>query len=508
MVLERHRASLEASLVDAVQQAVIATDLEGRVLFWNLYAAHLFGWTEQEALGHSIVELTPHDSTRAEAAAIMGRLAKGESWAGEFPVRRKDGSSFIAFVVDSPIFDSEGKLAGVVGVSTDVSQVRALEAQLRQAQKMEAVGRLAGGIAHDFNNLLTVVIGNLDLMQNAPSLGPPYTEILGQIREAANRAAGLTRQLLAFSRKQLVRPQVLDLTGALRALQPMLGRLISENVAVRFDVPEKIVHAVMDPGQFDQLVLNLVLNARDAMPGGGALTLRLGVDPALPGADGVIHLTVTDTGVGIPPEALPHIFEPFFTTKGVGSGTGLGLATVYSIVEQAGARIEVESAEGKGSTFHVVLPLASVSAASPRAIDVPALGTARGATVLVVEDEPSVRTLVARILSRDGYQVLTASAGDEALTIVRSHAGPVDVLLTDVLMPGINGFVLAEQVSKLRPGIGVVHMTGHIDDAVLKARGQGGHPALLQKPFTSAELLHAVHEAQEAVQSRRPWRVP
>jgi PAS domain S-box-containing protein len=492
-----------ARLVDAVQQAVVATDLEGHVLSWNAHACKLFGWTEEEALGRAIVELTPHESSVEEAAAIMERLSCGESWSGEFPVRRKDGSTFIALVVDSPLLDADGALIGVIGVSTNVSEVHGLEAQLRHAQRMEAVGRLAGGIAHDFNNLLTVVLGNLDFVLSTSKLEPEGRVCLADVRGAASRAAELTHQLLAFSRQQLVRPRLLELGAALRALEPLLRRVIGENVIMRFALPDAPTHTLLDPGQFDQVVLNLAFNARDAMPDGGELLLRLehraearagrsshtrAVHP------GAVILTVSDTGIGIAAEALPHIFEPYFTTKDVGSGTGLGLATAYGIVDLAGGRIEVDSAPGVGTTFRVVLPYVAAASQARSAPPPPALGTSVRSTVLVVEDEDAVRSLIVRVLAREGLAVLTAANGHEALALLTSHRGPIDLLLTDIVMPGLKGFELAEQAPLLRPKIGIVFMTGHIDSEILKRGEHYSHHPMLQKPFSPAELMRVVSE--------------
>ncbi|MGV3520570.1 ATP-binding protein [Luteitalea sp.] len=495
-VTANDRVTLESRLLDAVQQAVIATDLQGRVIYWNLYAERLFGWTREEALGRPIVDLTPHEASREEAAAIMARLLRGEPWAGEFLVRRRDGTAFTAFVVDSPILGSDGQLVAVVGVSTDVSAVRALEAQLRQAQKMEAVGRLAGGIAHDFNNLLTVILGNIELALQSRGIEPGAATSLTGARDAATRAAQLTRQMLAFSRREPLRPRVLDLSTALRGLEPMLQRLLPENIQVAFDVQGTAMPVVIDPGQYDQLVLNLAVNARDAMSNGGTLRMDLAPVASTGGAAGRhVRLAVSDTGSGISPDALPHIFEPFYTTKEPGQGTGLGLATVYAVVEQAGGHIDVETSAGHGTTFIVTLPTVGVATAEAVADTPVALGMNTRPTVLVVEDDFGLRELIIRTLTAAEFRVLDASGGVQALELLGEHLGAVDVMLTDLLMPGMDGATLAERVAQSYPGIRVIVMTGHAAPALYDRASRQSPFRIVEKPFGPAEIVQAVRRA-------------
>jgi PAS domain S-box-containing protein len=492
-------ASLEATLVDAVQQAVIATDIEGKVVFWNAFAERLFGWSRHEAIGRSILDLTPRESTREEAAAIMDRLTRGESWAGEFPVRRKDGSTFIAFVVNSPILDAEGRLSGVVGVSTDVSEQRALDARLRQASKMEAIGRLAGGVAHDFNNLLTVILGNVELLLAKREAASSGDACLTEIQDAAKRAASLTGQLLAFGRKQLVRPAVLELVESVRAMLPMLHRLMGPEIRITFE-GEAPLHAVLDPGQLDQLLLNLVLNARDAMPEGGSVAISLASvadigSSRTPSSAGFVRLRVRDDGTGIPKEALAHVFEPFFTTK-EGKGTGLGLATVYGIVEQAGGKILVESSD-RGSTFDVFLPrVASTSSLlAPAVGGAAALGVTRTSTVLLAEDEPALRALFLRVLTAQGHKVLAAENGEAAFALAEANAPAIDVLVTDLVMGPTSGLRLAEQVRGLCPGVPVILMTGYSEEYVAQRGLPADFSSILLKPFVTGDLVRAVARA-------------
>jgi two-component system, cell cycle sensor histidine kinase and response regulator CckA len=492
------RTLLEAKLLDAVQQAVIATDMGGRVIFWNEYARNLFGWTSEEALGRSIVELTPHESSRDEAAAIMERLMGGQSWAGEFPVRRKDGTSFIAFVVNSPILDESGALQGIVGVSTDVSERRALDSRLRQASKMEAVGRLAGGVAHDFNNVLTVILGNTSTLLDS-STDPLVQELLREVEDASLRAASLTRQLLTFSRKEFVRPSIIDVSAALKAMTPMLRRLIAEDIDIELKTSPAPLRTVLDAGQLDQLVLNLAVNARDAMVGGGRLTFSLeSVEAPLPTSPAHdegrwVRLRVRDTGTGISPEAMPHLFEPFFTTKPAGSGSGLGLATVHGIVSQAGGSIDVDSSPA-GTTFHVFLPRTSEQEA-PRRTPPRPMAQGGGRTILLTEDEPQLRAMLSRTLHRAGYRVLLVEHGQEAITLAHQHQGNIDLLLTDIVMPGINGVALAEHIRALYPSIAVLLMTGYSESHVLERGARLEGVSILQKPFLQTDMLAAVTAA-------------
>ncbi|MBL8970417.1 MAG: response regulator [Myxococcales bacterium] len=500
------RTLLEAKLLDAVQQAVIATDTRGSVIFWNEYARSLFGWTSAEALGRSIIELTPHESSRDEAAAIMERLARGQSWAGEFPVRRKDGTTFIAFVVNSPILDESGALQGVVGVSTDVSERRVLESRLRQATKMEAVGRLAGGVAHDFNNILTVILGNTSTLL-AASADPHERELLREVEDASLRAASLTRQLLTFSRREFVRPLIIDVSAALTAMTPMLRRLIAEDIAIELQIAPASLRTVLDAGQLDQLVLNLAVNARDAMVGGGRLSFVLdSVETPLPRspthAEGRwLRLCVSDTGTGIAPEAVAHVFEPFFTSKPAGLGTGLGLATVHGIVTQAGGSIDVDSSPA-GTTFHIFLPRTSELEASRRTpLRPPADGGGR--TILLTEDEPQLRVLLRRTLHSVGYHVLLADNGQHAMEVAKQHQGTIDLLLTDIVMPGINGVVLAEHIRTLHPTVAVLLMTGYSESHVLDRGARLEGVSILHKPFLPNELLAAVTAAMGPPAARR-----
>jgi PAS domain S-box-containing protein len=387
-----------------------------------------------------------------------------------------------------------------VGISQDVTERRKLEAQFQQAQKMEAVGRLAAGVAHDFNNLLTVILGYCELLLPDFQAGDPHRADLEEIQKAGTRAAGLTRQLLAFSRKQIIEPTVLDLNAVVSEMRAMLVRLIGEDVKVVVDPGPKLALLKADRGQVEQIVMNLAVNARDAMPKGGTLTIataniELDEDYAAT-HDGVtpgsyVTLTVTDTGMGMTPEVQAHLFEPFFTTKEVGKGTGLGLATVHGIAKQSGGSVGVYSELGKGTSFHVYFP--RVEAAGV-AVDAKPPVTRRPPVeekVLVVEDAEGLRELVRRLLQRQGYTVLVASNADEALRLFEEHPS-IDLLLTDVVMPGASGPELTRQLVERRPALKVVYMSGYTEEAIV----QHGVPriAFLHKPFTSDTLVRKLRE--------------
>jgi two-component system cell cycle sensor histidine kinase/response regulator CckA len=365
-VTAAHRAAdqlrFQATLLDAVGESVTATDLEGDVTYWNRHAERLSGWPAAEALGRSVLDVVATPETAGDVVRLLSTVAAGEPWAGELEQARRDGSTFPAFVSAAPLLDRAGEVVGMVSASSDLTEVKRLQQQLQQGQRMEAIGRLAGGVAHDFNNILTGIRGYASLVLNELASTDPLRPDVEEIAKAADRAAVLTRQLLAFSRKQALEPQVLDLSEVVGGMERMLSRLIGEDVELEFSCDPELGRVRADPGQLEQVLLNLAVNARDAMPHGGRLRIEVrNVEPPRTGLRGAapgphVVLRVSDSGIGIPPAVQPHIFEPFFTTKEVGRGTGLGLSTVYGIVAQSGGRIEVLSKPGAGSTFEVWLP--------------------------------------------------------------------------------------------------------------------------------------------------------
>lgn len=488
----------QAQLLDAVHQAIIATDLDGRILYWNRFAEELYGWAREEVLGRDINEVTVPDGSRRHAGEIWERLRAGRSWSGEFVLRRRDGSEFHGAVADAPIFDEGGAVVGVVGSSSDLTERRRLEAQLRHAQKMEAVGRLAGGVAHDFNNLLTAIRGYAGfLLEDLPD-GPSRSDV-EEIQRVTERAVALTRQLLVFGKRQMAQPRVLDVNAVVTELREMLERILGEDIEFVCDLAAPLPPVLIDRAQLEQVLMNLLLNGRDAMPDGGRLSITTRRAPAGGGGgadgagsgDGVVELTVADTGHGIPDDALSRIFEPFFSTKGSG-GTGLGLATVYAIVEQAGGDVRVDTEVGRGSAFVVRFPAVAGDAEADAGGPLADRGAGGTGTILLVEDEPQVRAVVRRTLEQGGYDVLEAEDGVEALKVATVHDGDLAALLTDVVLPGMSGPDLAERLRPVHPGLPVLFMSGYTEDVAALQRLTGRDDPLLNKPFTPDALLAAV----------------
>jgi len=494
----------QAQLLNAVQQAVVATDPEGLVIFWNDFAERLYGWPAEEAVGKPIQELTPSPFLREHSADIFERGAGGDSWTGEFLVQGKSGKAFPALLTTSPIRDERGTVLGFVLVSIDLSERRALEEQFRQSQKMDAVGRLAGGIAHDFNNLLTVIRLNTEIIMDGFDPTDPRSEDVKQIRSAAERASSLTRQLLAFSRKQILQPRVLDMNSVVSTVEPMLQRLIGEDITIASSCNAR-GYVVADPGQIEQILVNLVVNARDAMPQGGTISIETQnamLDetytsehaPVVPGR--YVMLAVGDNGVGMNRDTKEHAFDPFFTTKEAGKGTGLGLATVYGIVKQSGGYIWIYSEPGLGTTLKLYFPEVSAAAAFTNAEYKPTakLGARGSETILLVEDEEAVRGLTSRILEKQGYRVIVAEHGRQAMDIAAREEGRIDLVLTDIVMPGMNGRGLVERLAGIRPRIKSLYMSGYTDDDIIRRGFIEPSKSFLQKPFTSESLLQTVRK--------------
>jgi signal transduction histidine kinase len=394
--------------------------------------------------------------------------------------------------------------------------LRASEAQLRQSRKMEGIGQLAGGIAHDFNNLLTVINSYSDMLLGEVGFDNPFLRNgLDQIKEAGHRAASLTRQLLAFSRQQVLEPKILDLNESVSNMAKLLRRLISEDIALVLCPHPALGRVKVDPGQVEQIIMNLAVNARDAMPGGGQLTIET-VNVELDGVDGHQHpsvepgsyvmLGMSDTGCGMDADTQTHIFEPFFTTKGLGKGTGLGLATVYGIVKQSGGKIDVDSALGKGTTFKIYFPRVEGAAERLEPISAPNAALRGSETILLVEDEEMVRALAQAILERYGYTVLAAKHVNDALRIAQEGPQAIHLLLTDTIMPGMHGTELAQHVLAIRPAMKVLYMSGYADKAFTHTGTGEPGLAFLQKPFTPQTLGRKVHEILAVPQSNRRER--
>jgi len=465
-----------------------------QILAANDAALRQYGYRGDEIVGLPIERLVhPDDLPRLLAA--MPRFSSGLDGAAPFRHVRGDGSVLEVEVTGHEI-DWSGRPARVV-MALDVTARRQLEQQLRQAQKMEAIGRLAGGIAHDFNNLLTAIGGYTRLLIDSFEPGDPRQDDADQIRIAAERAATLTGQLLAFSRGGMVQAAQLDLNAVVREIEPLLRRLIGEHIVVETSLRAAVPWVLADRAQLDQVLVNLAINGRDAMPDGGTLRIETEhIDAQAAWRQGLnngahVLLVVSDTGVGIAEDVREQVFEPFFTTKGPGSGTGLGLATVYATVRQAGGRIRLASEPGRGTVFRITLPAALAPQATlPRLAETPADGPA--ADILLVEDEAAVRDYVVRVLKGAGHRVTTADDGDAGLAVGSATREPFDLLISDVVMPGLGGLALARELRARRPGLRVLLVSGYTEEAADAA--DAGFD-LLPKPFTADELLSRVRRA-------------
>jgi len=500
---ERHR-----SFVETTNEWVWVCDAAGRMVYNNPAVAAVLGHTPAQLEGANTLDLVHPDDRPAAVALLTRAVAERRGWSGVvFRWRHRDGSYRHLECNAVPTFDAIGRVTGFQGADRDITDRLRLEAELRQAQKMEAVGRLAGGIAHDFNNLLTVINGYSEMLLGDPALGQVGREVAAEIARAGDQAAALTRQLLAFSRKQMLAPRVLDLNALVREMERMLARLIGADIQLASSLDPDLGRVRADPGQLEQVLLNLAVNARDAMPHGGYLTVEtrnvyLGPDyPALsagvsPGP--YVLLAVTDTGVGMTQEVKGRIFEPFFTTKEQGKGTGLGLATVFGIVQQSGGHIDVYSELGQGTTFKMYLPRLTDGADTPSPTDGwPAIP--RGTeTVLLADDDAGVRALSRLTLQSYGYTVLDAPDGDEAVRIGLARHSPIHLLITDLVMPKVGGREVAERLGPTHPEARVLFLSGYTDDALVRHGVLEAGVAFLQKPFTPTTLARKVREVLDA----------
>ncbi len=534
------------AIVESSHDAIIGVTLQGIISSWNPAAALLYGYAAGEIVGHDVGVLYPPER-RAEEAELLRRIVAGEE-IGRFMTNRvhKDGTLIAVSSTVSPIMDRARAIVGASTVSRrctelqdarDEFEVRVSEeragaqgaqdqldrrqgierraaqrdkatvaAQLQQAQRLENLGQLAGGVAHDFNNLLAVILNYASFVSEELGAATQSDWALRcqtacsdtrQIQRAAERAAELTHQLLAFARREVVRPQVLNLNNVVASVEDMLRRTIGEHVELVTSLASELWPVLADPGQLEQVLVNLAVNARDAMPGGGTLTIDTGnvtVDAdAIAGGSPAQHgrnvrLRVSDTGTGMPADIAEHAFEPFFTTKTKGAGTGLGLSTVYGILAQAEGHIRIYSEPGHGTTFSITLPVAD-QAAPPIAEPAPYYRTPKGETVLVVEDEEALREVTERIFTRNGYHVVTAANGPQALDIARHHNGEIHLLVTDVVMPHMLGKEVADKLAAIKPGIEVLYMSGYARPVLASQGRLDPGVALVEKPFSEADLL-------------------
>jgi two-component system cell cycle sensor histidine kinase/response regulator CckA len=482
---------------------IVTTDVRGRVTYWSPRAQELLGYRPEEVLSRPVAELQRGGLTSARA--LMRRLrAEDRIREHEAEILASDGRWVECRFSLALLRDSAGATIGTLAILEDTSERKRLEAQLRQAQKMEAVGRLAGGIAHDFNNLLAVIMGHSDLIRAQLRKGDALAHDVEQIRRASERAATLTRQLLAFSRRQFLQPQVIDVNTLVSNLATMLRRLISEDIHLELQLDADSGRVSADPGQLEQVIMNLAVNARDAMSQGGRLTLETApaaLDQAFvqahPGSTAGAHvrLSIHDTGCGMGPDVMAHLFEPFFTTKEPGRGTGLGLSTVYGIVKQHRGYVDVVSEVGRGTSIGVYLPRVEARPTPERATPRERLKPGSRETVLFVEDEVALRDLMHRVLAKGGYTVLAAGDGLEALAIVEGHPGRIDIVVTDVIMPRMSGPELTTRLRARDPSIRLLYVSGYTADQLRSQTADlGADATLLAKPFTSDGLLRKVRE--------------
>jgi len=488
-----------ALIVDSSQDAIIGKNLEGIVTHWNKGAEHIYGYTAQEMIGRPISMLAPKDRAD-EIPAILQKIRNGERVEYFESVRvTKDKRSLHVSISVSPIYDGDGKVVGASTIARNITAQKKIEDQLRQSQKMEAVGRLAGGVAHDFNNLLGIVTACSELLRDRVDAGS--AEYIDNIHEAAKRGANLTRQLLAFSRRQPVQAQVLELNDRLKEVSKLLRPLMGDDVEVVLLPRAATAIVEADPGQLDQIVVNLAVNARDAMPNGGKLILETAVldfdesfareHPSI-SVGRYVMLAVSDNGTGMDETTRTRIFEPFFTTKEMGKGTGLGLATVYGIVQHSGGHIWVYSEPGRGTTFKIYLPSAEHKLGTAPAAQTEALPPRReGTTILLAEDDAVMRQLTRKMLEQHGYKVLEAEDGHSALQLINSDHTSVDLILTDVVMKGMNGPELVLQLIDSHPAMKVIYMSGYTGELVAN-QGLDSGIRLLEKPFTRADLLKTI----------------
>ncbi len=503
---------LLASALEAAVDAIVITDPGGVIEWANPSFTTMTGYTLEEVRGRkpNVLKSGAHDDTFY--GDMWRTILDGDVWMGELENRRKDGRVYAEQMSITPVRDRDGAVAHFVAVKRDISAQRTLEAQFRQAQKMEAIGQLAGGIAHDFNNLMTAILGYCEiLLEQIPAEDPNHADIQ-EIRSAGVRASSLTRQLLAFSRKQILKPATFDVRGPVAGLDKMLRRVIREDIALSIVQADRPMYVRADIGQVEQVLINLVINASDAMPGGGALTVSTRTETldddfvrAHPGAaqGQFVAVEVRDTGTGMPPEVLARIFEPFFTTKPQGKGTGLGLSMVYGIVKQSGGYIAARSEVGAGSIFTVYLPEEEAPAAVESVMPSPRMEHASSsASILVAEDDATIRDLVCRVLSRSGYNVVAGGSAREALESLEAFGRRPDLLLTDVIMPDTNGVEFARVMRERHPMLPIIFMSGYHDLSDVSPADGPSCGRLLQKPVSPEALLQAVHESLGSVGAR------
>jgi PAS domain S-box-containing protein len=502
--LGEYRARLVA-IIDSSEDAIIGKDLDGIITSWNKGAEHIYGYTQEEVIGKSMAMLIPWDRPD-EIPGILEKIRRGESVEHYESIRiSKDGRRLNVSVTVSPLRDTAGTIVGASAIARDITGQKRTESHLRQAQKMEAIGRLAGGVAHDFNNILGIITACTELLRTRIDSSSEPAQYIANIGKAVERGAALTRQLLTFSRKQVLQPQVLDLNEKLKETSRLLRPLMGDDVEIVIIPRSSSALVEADPGQLDQILVNLGVNARDAMPRGGKFILETGTmeldeaftaqhRPMLPGK--YVMLAVSDTGTGMDEATVSRVFEPFFTTKELGKGTGLGLATVYGIIQQSGGHIWLYSELGRGTTFKIYLPCADHKIGLAREAEIETVAPRRQATtILLVEDDEIMRQMTRKLLEEHGYAVVEAQDGKSALQSVASRAGRIDLLLTDVVMRGMSGPELVVRLNESHPTLKVVFMSGYTGELIANHEVLRHGIPLLEKPFTRTSLLNTIDAA-------------
>jgi PAS domain S-box-containing protein len=516
--------TLLAAIVRSSHDAIISTTLDGVITSWNPAAERLFGYPAAKMVGEHVGRLWP-EQWLADGESILARAGRGELVERYYGCGlHQDGTWVDVWVAPSPVVDANGAAVGVSMVYRALSERERAEAKylgllqaapdatgidpdgrLQQAQRLEALGQLAGGVAHDFNNLLAVIVNYAafvsEEIETAATADPDRWHTVArdmqQVQRATERGIALTRQLLAFARREVVHPRVLSLNAVVTDVKELLVRSIGEHVQLVTKLSRRLWPVKADPGQIEQILVNLAVNARDAMPGGGTLTIstdNVVVDDETGLAAGpYVRIQVEDTGSGMPREVIARAFEPFFTTKSKGEGTGLGLATVYGIVKQTGGDVQITSEPATGTTFTVLLPAADEAPAEVETPDADA-PSGGGEMVLVVEDEPAIREVIRRILGRSGYEVLMTESPLDALDRAGSHDGPIDLLITDVVMPKMRGKDVAERIRQLRPNVKVLFMSGYARPVLTRSGSLEPGATLVEKPFSESVLLEAVRQ--------------
>jgi two-component system cell cycle sensor histidine kinase/response regulator CckA len=503
--IEKERNWLR-TIIDNLPDYIYVKDTDSRYIVTNNANARFLGLSiPEEVVGKSIFELFPQELAEKHYADDQEVVRKGRSLINrEESLIDEVGKRTWNLSTKVPLRGPSGKIIGLVGIAKDITEHKKLQAQLQQSQKMEAIGNLAGGIAHDFNNLLTTIMGNADLASIHVSNNDLLHDDIEEIKKASERGASLVSHLLAFSRKQMIHPRVLDLNERLNDSEKMLRRLIGENIELCIALEPQLWEVKADPGQIDQVVMNLAVNARDAMPHGGTLTIETAnaeLDEDYFHDRGVakdpgpyVILAISDTGIGMDKETQSHIFEPFFTTKEIGKGTGLGLSTVYGIAKQNNGYVWTYSEPGKGSTFKIYLPRAEGAAEASQKEKAAAMELHGSGTLLVVEDDDMLRKTARAILEKYGYHVLEAQDGEDALRVSGEYEGTIQLMITDVVMPKMNGRDLAKHLQPQRPEMNILYMSGYTTNSIVNNQVLDAQLAFLQKPFTSKELACKVRE--------------